>query len=94
MVAISLGQVCLNRPDEYEYAGVFQLLFRRFDLILQAFGSDTPENFLMEQRALQGHLVFRPPFGYRKEIIDKQEGHKRTRIISQPVVLQRRTSCS
>ena len=40
----------------------------------------------LKQRALQGHLVFRPPFGYRKEVIEKQEGHKRTRIISRPVV--------
>ena len=40
----------------------------------------------LKQRALQGHLVFGPPFGYRKEIIDRQEGHKRTRIISRPVI--------
>ncbi len=40
----------------------------------------------LKQRALQGHLVFRPPFGYRKEVIERQEGHKRTRIISRPVV--------
>jgi site-specific DNA recombinase len=40
----------------------------------------------LRQRALQGHLVFRPPFGYRKEIVEKQEGHKRTRIISRPIV--------
>lgn len=40
----------------------------------------------LKQRALQGHLVFRPPFGYRKEIVDRQEGHKRTRIISRAVV--------
>ena len=40
----------------------------------------------LKQRALQGHLVFRPPFGYRKEIIEKQEGHKRTRVVSRPVV--------
>ena len=40
----------------------------------------------LKQRALQVHLVFRQPFGYRKEVIDKQEGHKRTRIISRPVV--------
>src|SRR5215510_1932179 len=39
----------------------------------------------LKQRALQGHLVFGPPFGYRKEIIDRQEGHKRTRIISHAV---------
>jgi site-specific DNA recombinase len=38
-----------------------------------------------KQRALQGHLVFRPPFGYRQEIIDRQQGHKRTRTISRPV---------
>ena len=40
----------------------------------------------LKQRALQGHLVFGPPFGYRKEVIEKQEGHKRTRIISRPVI--------
>jgi site-specific DNA recombinase len=40
----------------------------------------------LKQRARQGHLVFRPPFGYRKEVIDRQEGHKRTRIISRPIV--------
>jgi site-specific DNA recombinase len=38
-----------------------------------------------KQRALQGHLVFRPPFGYRQEIIDRRQGHKRTRTISRPV---------
>src|SRR5215470_5628673 len=40
----------------------------------------------LKQRAHQGHLVFRPPFGYRKEVIERQESHKRTRIISRPVV--------
>jgi site-specific DNA recombinase len=40
----------------------------------------------LKQRALQGHLVFGPPFGYRQEVMEKQEGHKRTRIISRPVV--------
>ena len=40
----------------------------------------------LKQRALQGHLVFGPPFGYRKEVIDRQEGHKRTRVISRPAV--------
>jgi site-specific DNA recombinase len=43
----------------------------------------------LKQRALEGHLVFRPPFGYQKEVIEKQEGHKRTRIISRPVVDQK-----
>src|SRR5215467_537426 len=41
------------------------------------------------QRALQGHLVFRPPFGYRKEIIERQESHKRTRIISRPIMVEK-----
>jgi site-specific DNA recombinase len=45
----------------------------------------------LKQRALQGHLVFGPPFGYRKEIIDRQEGHKRTRIISRPVIDEKAT---
>jgi site-specific DNA recombinase len=40
----------------------------------------------LKQRALQGHLVFRPPFGYRSEVIKRREGPKRTRIISRPVV--------
>jgi site-specific DNA recombinase len=37
---------------------------------------------------IEGHgkHVLRPPFGYRKEIIERQEGHKRTRVISRPVV--------
>lgn len=26
----------------------------------------------LKQRALQGHLVFGPPFGYREEVIDRQ----------------------
>jgi site-specific DNA recombinase len=40
----------------------------------------------LKQRTQQGHLVFRPPYGYRREIIERQEGHKRTRIISRPVI--------
>src|SRR5918994_7082584 len=40
----------------------------------------------LKQRAQQGHLVFRPPYGYKREIIERQEGHKRTRIISRAVV--------
>jgi site-specific DNA recombinase len=43
----------------------------------------------MKQRAHQGHLVFRPPFGYRREIIERQEGPKRTRTISKPVINER-----
>ena len=38
------------------------------------------------ERVRQGHLVFHPPFGYKKEIIERQEGYKRTRVISRPVV--------
>src|SRR5262249_58183842 len=40
----------------------------------------------LKQRALQGHLVFRPPFGFKREIIERQEGHKRTRIISHAII--------
>ncbi len=40
----------------------------------------------LKQRAQQGHLVFRPPYGYKREIIERQEGHKRTRIISRAVI--------
>jgi site-specific DNA recombinase len=40
----------------------------------------------LKQRALQGHLVFRPPFGFKREVIERQNGHKRTRIISRAVI--------
>jgi site-specific DNA recombinase len=40
----------------------------------------------LKQGAQKGHLVFRPPYGYSREIIDRQEGHKRTRIISRPII--------
>jgi len=40
----------------------------------------------LKQRALQGHLVFRPPLGFKREIIERQDGHKRTRIISRAVI--------
>src|SRR5690242_7811935 len=40
----------------------------------------------MKQRAIQGHLVFRPPFGFKREVIERQNGHKRTRIISRAVI--------
>jgi site-specific DNA recombinase len=30
----------------------------------------------LKERAQQGHLVFRPPYGYKREIIDRQEGHR------------------
>ena len=36
------------------------------------------------ERVRQGHLVFHPPFGYKKTIIARQEGYKRTRVISRP----------
>ena len=39
-----------------------------------------------KQRASNGHLVFRPPYGYRQEVIERQQRHKRTRTISRPVV--------
>jgi len=38
------------------------------------------------ERVRQGHLVFHPPFGYKKEILERQEGYKRTRIISRAVI--------
>ena len=34
----------------------------------------------------QGFLVFRPPYGYRREVIEKRQGQKRIRTISRPVV--------
>ena len=40
----------------------------------------------LKQRAANGHLVFRPPYGYKQEIIEKQQSHKRTRTISKAVV--------
>jgi len=40
----------------------------------------------LKERARQYHLVFGPPFGYKKEIIEKQQSHKRTRTISRAVI--------
>lgn len=40
----------------------------------------------LSERIRQGFLVFRPPYGYRREVIEKREGQKRTRTISRPVV--------
>jgi site-specific DNA recombinase len=40
----------------------------------------------LKQRATNGHLVFRPPYGYRQQVIERQQGHKRTRTTSRPVV--------
>src|SRR5499433_337438 len=36
----------------------------------------------LKQRAASGHLVFGPPYGYKKEIIEQHQNHKRTRTIS------------
>ena len=36
----------------------------------------------LKQRAANGHLVFRPPYGYKREIVERQQSHKRTRTIS------------
>ena len=40
----------------------------------------------LKERALQHHLVFSPPFGFKTEIIEKQHSHKRTRTISRAVI--------
>jgi site-specific DNA recombinase len=40
----------------------------------------------LKQRAASGHLVFRPPYGYKQEIIERQQTHKRIRTISRAVV--------
>jgi len=40
----------------------------------------------LKERAQQHHLVFGPPYGYKKEIIETQQSQKRTRTISRPVV--------
>jgi hypothetical protein len=40
----------------------------------------------MKQRAHEGHLVFRPAFGYRREVVERQEGAKRTQTISKSVL--------
>ena len=40
----------------------------------------------LTERIRQGFLVFRPPYGYRREVVEKQQGHKRTRTISRPVI--------
>jgi site-specific DNA recombinase len=40
----------------------------------------------LTERVRQGFLVFRPPYGYRREVVEKREGQKRIRTISRPVV--------
>ena len=40
----------------------------------------------LTERIRQGFLVFRPPYGYHRQVIEKREGQKRTRTISRPVV--------
>jgi site-specific DNA recombinase len=40
----------------------------------------------LKERARQHHLVFGPPFGYKKEIIEQQQTHKRTRTITRAVI--------
>ena len=40
----------------------------------------------LTERIRQGFLVFRPPYGYRREVVEKQQGQKRIRTISRPVV--------
>jgi site-specific DNA recombinase len=40
----------------------------------------------LTERIRQGFLVFRPPYGYRRDVIEKREGQKRTRTISRPVI--------
>ena len=40
----------------------------------------------LKQRAANGHLVFGPPYGYKQEIIEKQQSHKRTRTISKAAI--------
>jgi site-specific DNA recombinase len=40
----------------------------------------------LKERAQQHHLVFGPPFGYKKEVIETQQSHKRTRTISRAVI--------
>ena len=40
----------------------------------------------LTERIRQGFPVFRPPYGYRREVIEKREGQKRIRTISRPAV--------
>ncbi|MGH7828496.1 MAG: recombinase family protein [Candidatus Binatia bacterium] len=40
----------------------------------------------LTERIRQGFLVFRPPYGYRREVLEKREGQKRVRTISRPIV--------
>ena len=40
----------------------------------------------LTERIRQGFLVFRPPYGYRRKVIEKREGQKRVRTISRPVI--------
>jgi len=38
------------------------------------------------ERIRQGFLVFGPPYGYRREVIERREGQKRIRTISRPAI--------
>ena len=40
----------------------------------------------LKERAQQHHLVFRPPFGYKTDVIELQQSHKRVRTISRAVI--------
>jgi site-specific DNA recombinase len=40
----------------------------------------------LKERAQQHHLVFGPPYGYKKEIIEQQQAQKRIRTISRAVI--------
>ena len=40
----------------------------------------------LTERIRQGFPVFRPPYGYRREVIEKREGQIRIRTISRPAV--------
>ena len=40
----------------------------------------------LSERIEQGFLVFRPPYGYRREAVERREGQKTVRTISRPVI--------
>jgi len=40
----------------------------------------------LRERVQQHHLVFGPPFGFKSEIVEKLQGHKRTRTISRAII--------
>jgi len=60
--------------------------------ILMGMNTFYPANLAVEirkglrEKVQQHHLVFGPPFGFKSEIVEKLQGHKRTRTISRAII--------